>query len=530
MPSPLKRTTRPTGDGGAAAREEGQTGLCVFREPLLYGVFLVGLVVGAPFLRYVASLGDEGILLHAAMRMLGGEVLYRDIFGILPPAGYLIVAVWMKLFGVAFASVRVLAIGVMAGIAALIYAAARLSSGSRPLAALVAMAWMVSSPGTLTVINHHWFTTAASMASAVCLFLVVGGSPGRVAAAATGLFAGAAAMTTSTRGALMCAALLALCLTVPTIHGRLVSAVAGMVAVPAGMALYLASNKALTVAIDDVMWYPILHYGGIQSTRFGSGASVQHLALVVLLPVTVLLAGVALAFHRGAEWRDPRFRVSLAVAVAGVVGCYPRPDHVHIAFAAPLACPLFARAAAGTAGPGRIAVTLIAGLSLVGLGQTVGTAVVVSGSPVVATARGVIIPDRGIAAGGFAELMVQIDSVASDGGVFFYPYSPLLPYLTGRRHPAAIDLMVPGYTSAEQFRDVCAHVVAEAQWVVVDRQWSDPNFLRRIFPAMSHPDPAEKTEFEAVLWRGFSEVVFASSRFELRKRSDAGLLARCGRI
>ena len=506
------------------------TPLHVFREPLLYGIFLLGVVVGAPFLRYVASLGDEGVLLHAAMRMLGGEVLYRDIFGILPPAGYLIVTAWMKLFGVAFASVRVLAIGVMAGIAALIYAASRLSSGSRPLAALVAIAWVVLSSGTLTVINHHWFTTATSMASAVCLFLLANGSPSRVAAVAAGFFAGAAVMTTSTRGALMCVAVLVVLLAVPTIRCRLVSAVAGMVAVPTAMVLYVAGHGALTAAVDDVIWFPVLHYGGIQSVPFGSGTSMQHLALVVLLPVALVLAGAALVLGRGAEWRDPRFRMSLALAVVGLVGCYPRPDSVHIAFAVPLACPLFARAAAGAPGLGRIAVTLLIGLSLVGLGQTMGTAILVSRSPGVETARGVVVPDRSIAAGEFAELMFQIDHVPSDGAFFFYPYSPLLPYLTGRRHAAAIDLMVPGYTSAEQFRNACARVAAEAQWVVVDRQWSDPNFLRRIFPAMRHPDPAEKTEFEALLLSGFAEIVFASGRFELRKRSGPGLAARCDRI
>ncbi|HSE47271.1 MAG TPA: hypothetical protein VLA89_18265, partial [Gemmatimonadales bacterium] len=112
--------------------------LPILRDPLLYGIIVVGLVVSAPFFRYVGWLGDEGVLLHAAVRVVGGEVLYRDIFGILPPGGYLIVATWMKVFGVGLASVRVLAVGVIVSIAVLIYAAARLSSGSRPLAALVA--------------------------------------------------------------------------------------------------------------------------------------------------------------------------------------------------------------------------------------------------------------------------------------------------------------------------------------------------------------------------------------------------------
>jgi hypothetical protein len=47
---------------------------------------------------------------------------------------------------------------------------------------------------------------------------------------------------------------------------------------------------------------------------------------------------------------------------------------------------------------------------------------------------------------------------------------------------------------------------------------------------MRHPDPAEKNEFESALRRGFGEVVFASSRFELRKRSGPRLATDCDRI
>src|SRR5438046_5546109 len=133
----------------------------LLRDPLLYGVALSAALVCVPFFRYVEWLGDEGVLLHGAMRILGGEVLYRDFFEFLAPGGFLIVATWMKLFGVDFGSVRVLALGVVAATAALLYAAARLSSGNRPLAALLAIAWAVFSPRAWTGVFLHWITTAA---------------------------------------------------------------------------------------------------------------------------------------------------------------------------------------------------------------------------------------------------------------------------------------------------------------------------------------------------------------------------------
>jgi hypothetical protein len=85
--------------------------------------------------------------------------------------------------------------------------------------------------------------------------------------------------------------------------------------------------------------------------------------------------------------------------------------------------------------------------------------------------------------------VAQIDRAPSGDGFFFYPYIPTLPSLTGRRHVAAVDVMTPGYTTAEQFHDTCVRVVSDAQWVVLDRSWSDLDKLRSIFPAMRDPKP-----------------------------------------
>ena len=465
------------------------------------------------------------------MRILGGEVLYRDFFGILPPGGYLIVTAWMKAFGVGFAGVRVLAVGVIVVIAVLVYATARLSSGSRPLAALIAVAWAVLSPGTWTVINHHWFTTAASMASAVGLLLAVDGGPRRAAAFAAGLFAGIAVMVTSARGALMCVALLAVLLTLSASRARLVSAMAGMALTPTVMVVHVSANAAFAAAFDDVILYPALHYAGIQTVPFGMGASLYHLALVALFPVAFVLAGAVLAFKRVALWRDPRFRVSLALAIVGLLGSYPRPDRVHISFTVALACPLLALAAVHIRGLGRIVVgALFVGLCLVGLVGAIATAFIVSRLPVVATTRGPIVPSPNLMAHDFATLVLEIDRVPAGNALFFYPYSPLLPYLTGRRHAAAVDVMVPGYTTAEQFRKTCVRVTTDAQWVVIDRQLSDPDVLRTIYPAMRDPDPPEKRDFEAALRVAFDEVVWASKRFELRKQSGGAPAVPCERI
>src|SRR5947209_5950395 len=429
---------------------EGGSTPTLLRDPALYGVALVALVVCAPCWRYVHWLGDEGVFLHAAARILGGEVLYRDFFEFLPPGSFLAVAAWMKLFGVGFGSVRVLAICVIVAIAALLYAAARLSSGHRPIAAMLAIAWVVFSQGVWTVISHHWFTTAASMATAVALLLAVGSAPRRGAALVAGLVAGGAAMVTSSRGALLCLAVLAILATLPGAGARLVSAIMGIALIPAAMILYLAASGTLV---------------------------------------------------------------------------------------APLACPLFALVATDLLGrmrrPARIALgALLIGLCLAAVGSAIYDRRVVVVGPLraVETPRGRIVRFANAWTNDFAALVTQIDRIPPRDAFFFYPYGPMLPYLTGRRHAAALDVMTPGYTDPAEFRATCVQVVTEAQWLVVETGWTHPVVIRGVWPALRDPDPPEKHSFEVALATAFNKVIHASDTFQLRQRAGDASLALCDKV
>ena len=145
----------------------------------------------------------------------------------------------------------------------------------------------------------------------------------------------------------------------------------------------------------------------------------------------------------------------------------------------------------------------------------------------VATPRGVVVRRAGPWTTDFARLMADLDRVPPGDPVFFYPYLPLLPYLTGLRHGAVLDVMVPGYSSPEQFSETCAQVVREARWLVVDRTWGDPRRLHHFFPAMVDPDPPEKHAFEGALVRAFDTVVHRSSTFEVRRRGAAPAETLC---
>ena len=83
-------------------------------------VVAVGLVTAAlcvPLIRYVWFLGDEGVLLHGAERMLRGEKIYIDFFEFLPPGGFVLSEAWFSKAGIWLRSARSLAIPTIVGIA-----------------------------------------------------------------------------------------------------------------------------------------------------------------------------------------------------------------------------------------------------------------------------------------------------------------------------------------------------------------------------------------------------------------------------
>lgn len=507
----------------------------VLRDPLLWVSLLAAAALCAPFFRYVFWLGDEGVILHGADRLLRGETMYRDYFEFLPPASFLVVATWMRLIGAEFESIRLLAVCVIAAIAGLTYASARLVSGHRGLAAVLAVAWVALSQGGWTVISHHWFATLASMACAVALLSALRRPHPAARVLVAGLFAGAAAMMVSTRGALLCAAVTGIALTLR--ERRLIAAALGGIAVvPAATVLYLTVTASLAAAVADVVLFPARHYSGIQVVAFGAAGMPYQTPVVAFFPLTFLLAGAAIVGADRGIWREPGLRAALALAVVGFLGAFPRPDVTHIAFTAPLACPLFARLAPQVLDRFGPRLRLAVGASvLVVCALAIGYRLVGVAWPLVAgplarvpTSRGTFVGPASPWIEAVAALVPHIERAPRDAAYFFYPYSPMLPYLTGRRHIAPLDVIVPGYTTAAQYRDVCLRVLRDADWLVLDRTWIHPVVLRTFFPGMADPDPPEKRALEAALARTFNRVVHTWRGMELRGRGEAAGAAACG--
>lgn len=68
-----------------------------------------------------------------------------------------------------------------------------------------------------------------------------------------------------------------------------------------------------------------------------------------------------------------------------------------------------------------------------------------------------------------------------------------------------------------------------ADWVVFDHLWSDPAFLKVIFPSMPVAAPPEVIGFERAVRAGFTPVV-RHGQYELLRRSPDASAALCGPV
>ncbi len=466
-------------------------------------------LVCLPFTRTVFWLGDEGILLDGAERMLHGDHLYADFFEFLPPGGFLITEVWLRAFGASLLSARLLAIVTIAGIASLTYLTCLRVSKNVVSSALIVFAWVVISQGVWTQINHHWFTTLLSMAAFYTSLVYAQTNSSKMRDAfMVGLAVGAAGMVTPTQGALVLMASAITCWDIGRDRAWLRPLVWGCAVVPLVMLGYVIWHSSLVFAFRDVLGFTGTRYTAIQYVPFASGSTSQTVALKYLFPVVAALTALVCALRQRTALTDRTFRSSVAFGLAGFIGCFPRPDIIHIGFVAPLVLPLFVYCVAQIAGSWRLTIRIVelvaAGCLLALPFRQFWWQIKKSfHTPVSHTPAGdVVFFDQP----GPARLVAQIRNIPAKDSIFFYPYLPMLPFLTARSQQSGYDVFVPEYTTPKQYGDACISVMRSASWVVVDRTWTDPASLKQFFPAMKDASPQEVSRFDLAIHRGFMVV------------------------
>lgn len=296
----------------------------------LYLVLFRGSVPLFPF-----TAGTNGVFLDEGLRILRGELPYRDFFEFVAPGNAFLNAGIMALLGPRVAVLTAAFVLQGALLAALLHAqAARLARP--PWRLLPPLAFVVLAYAPYTLGDHKWPALGFVLAG----LLVLGGGPlGRGRALGGGLLLGTSPLFTQDLGAGACAGAL-LHFAGAHSRSRMASLVLGC-GLPGLVALgVLATQADLATILHDSLLFPAIRYPEFNRFYVSAGLSLRTLpreAAQLVLSGAGLLAALPL-LRRDAE---PRARlvafVGLGVLLATLHrGLYPAALAVQTSLLAPL--------------------------------------------------------------------------------------------------------------------------------------------------------------------------------------------------
>ncbi len=156
-------------------------------------LLVIGIAYQAVLLREGIGLIDEGHLANGARRLAAGEILYRDVYTVYPPASFHVVAWLFDAFGVNLLVVRGFHVAMTLALAALVFIASRRWM-ERPFALLAAA--LVAGTGWHVVLEgcHYAYLYGAVPMAALLLLARAGehGAIGRSASFGIGVLSGLA--------------------------------------------------------------------------------------------------------------------------------------------------------------------------------------------------------------------------------------------------------------------------------------------------------------------------------------------------
>ncbi len=324
---------------------------------------VVGLLLFAGVVLYLSSLprnlgwADESYFLYEAKRIRDGEVMYRDIFQYVTPAGSYVMALLFWAFGTSMATARV-SMAVLHGLTIVIlYVTARRLGVRREVSAVVPLAFLALCQPVWPYASWHWFSTNLL---ALLLLILIGGSwaerPRRLII--PGLVNGLLIAVQQQRGTIIAAGVCVLFLMDHVIgrrYGspepgrrlvvRLASFCTGVALVVGPVMITFLLIAGAEPVFHALVRFPLENYRSSFRTSWGTvgplarGYAAYTLPLVLkYLPVTllVLLVRAARKIVQGTARAGVR-ALTVLVVFSGfsAVSIWYYPDFIHIAFIAP---------------------------------------------------------------------------------------------------------------------------------------------------------------------------------------------------
>jgi hypothetical protein len=465
--------------------------------------------------RFSLALNDEGIYLDGGLRVLHGQMPYRDFFTVTGPGTFALEAVSLRALGTTLAAGRMPVVWDIAVMTAcLFWLVSKLSNSITAAFATFTYLAFVTLGETAVAANHRWDSAGWAVLAAT---LIIAASENPLARAsivisfAAGIAAGVAAWCTPTVA--IAVAALGACLLAYQAARRLFVVYAGGVAVALAAGIFWVAFKGAFPAMLDSFRWTASNYSGANRTWYGSvtggyanllhGASAAETATTFLLLVFLTLPATLPLFSAMWLWKRPSMSVVILLTLGGslILSTYPRWDLNHLTWvSAPfyaLTAALIARATFPKAAALRRAVALIVLIaagssSMVGIQQRLH-----------ATER---VTSVGKVFGSRADLdilaMIQARVRPSDSA-FVFPYRPLLYFVTGAQNPTRYNALVPGLLAdkePELVNDLRAH---PPRWVFYTHV--SPEAYLRIWPSLD-PRQLQMAGIEAFLHENYRET------------------------
>jgi len=461
-------------------------------------VFLSGIVFLCAFAylgwlaasRFGLDMNDEGIYLDGGLRVLHGQVPYKDFFSFIGPGTFLLEAASMRVLGATLAAGRVPVVFDIAILTAcLFWLASKLNNGlSNQLTAAFASFTFLAfvTPGETAVIaNHRWDSSAWAVLAAT--LIIAASEESTVFAFAAGIAAGLSVGIAAwcTPPVALVAVALGACVLAYRATRHLFVAYAGGVAVMlvAGV-IWIASAGALRAMVDSLLWNAS-NYSGANRVWYGSvtggysnllhGGSFVNtasaLGILVFLTLPATLPFVSAIWL----WKRPSMTVVtlLATGFALILSAYPRWDLNHLTW---ISAPFYALAAAliaGTAFKKAVAVIVL---------------IVSSSCFMIAIQERFRETTRVTSVGRVHGTQANLDVLAMIQSrvkpadtLFVFPYRPLLYFITGAHNPTRYSFLQPGMFSDKDESEALSELHAHPpRWVFYTHV--PPEAYLRIWP------------------------------------------------
>jgi hypothetical protein len=439
---------------------------------------------------------DEGYFLYHAVRVLHGEVLYRDIFELITPLYIDLMAVVFRVFGATMATARAAAAVIQAGLVVVMYLTCRAVGVRRGLAVAAPLVYLTVAHPTYPWAVPHWL---GSLLISLLLLIALDRRRARRApwTAMQGVLLGLLVATRQPTGVVMAVGVSTLFLADrladwrwgsvgdPPALGRLAILAA---AAAAGLSIFgvHVAQAGVQPLIDQLVVHPLTGYREVNRCAWGYAAGIANYPYVALLKYLPLLVIPITLVRTASAWRSRGDRIhaeTLLVlfwfATFSAASILYFPDYIHISFIMPVVLVLTAellerglRATGRLDGAigGILAAALVAASGMQLRHNLLETRAKFPFPTETAFGR-VDLNDRRVV--DFVHHMSRLLDHEPGREMFIYPLGwPAVYLMAGARNPTRHDMIFPTYQSEQELQGVIAALERQRpRYVLLERRW-----------------------------------------------------------